>query len=267
MHIVISGAHRSAILSQPNDFKHFSVIVDSELRDSLASHMSRVAVRWDDRHGWISPSVIRSLSPLAMTAEWEAAFTAMVAFATQRGWTDQDGNLRAHIEYVTSDPGVDDQTFKRAMRKFASGVCVVACGSTPNRCGMTVSSFTSVSVTPPLVSVCINRSAFNHNLLVGNDLFSINILRQEQQDVAMTFAGATTLVGEDRFSMGAWQQHRETPVLTDALQTLVCRAELRQPLGTHTLLLGRVIHASDSMDAAPLVNFEGSMHRSLLACS
>lgn len=259
MRILISAPHRGVTLSEPNDFKRFSVVIDESLRDHGVRIMDRVAARFEDSHAWIAPDTIRSLTPLASSAEWESSFSAMVRFADQHGWTDPHGNIRAHIEYADPATGVDDQSFKRAMRKFASGVCVVATGSGAERVAMTVSSFTSVSVNPPLVSVCINQSAFSHAALVSNEFYSINMLRHEQTDVALTFAGATPLTGEQRFTVGDWRSESGVPILSDGLQSLICRAEMRQPLGTHTLLLGRVMSTNHACDAQPLVNFEGSM--------
>lgn len=259
MRIFISGPYQGVSLAEANDFKRFSVVIDQRLREHGPQVIDRVAARLEDSHAWISPSTIRSLTPLASSEKWESDFSAMVQFADQHGWTDPQGNIRAHIEYVDAEEGVDGLRFKQAMRKFASGVCVVATGAQSERTAMTVSSFTSVSVSPPLVSVCINQSAFSHTALMSNDTYSINILQKDQLGVAMTFAGATDLVGEQRFNCGDWGEEAGVPILRDAIQSLICRVELRQALGTHTLLLGKVISTSEATSASPLINFDASM--------
>lgn len=150
--------------------------------------------------------------------------------------------------------------FKQAMRRFASGVCVVAAGDGEQRRGMTISAFSSVSADPPLILVCINANAFSHDAIVDVQRFSVNILAQHQQEIAMAFAGMRELQGAQRFTLGDWRQVRGAPTLRDALQSLVCEPVSRHPAGSHTVLIGRVIAASEQISCAgPLLNYDGTL--------
>ncbi|WP_187970601.1 flavin reductase family protein [Aquibium microcysteis] len=153
---------------------------------------------------------------------------------------------------------MDPTRFRQAMRLHAAGVCIVATGSGQERHGMTVSSVTSVSAEPPLVLVCLNRTASCHDPITAAPAFSVNILASRQTDVAMAFAGATGLSGTRKFEIGRWTQ-ASAPVLDGALQTLLCEPAGRHDAGTHTILIGRVIEALGFGGDGALVNFDGAM--------
>jgi flavin reductase (DIM6/NTAB) family NADH-FMN oxidoreductase RutF len=260
MRIVI-GASGSAHLETPSDFKRFSILLDAPQNENAEKALSGVVQLDGSQHAWVRPEVVRALSPAAKYADWEEGFRGMVDFASSKGWVNADGAIRAHIEYADGHSPISKDAFRSAMRNYASGVCVVACDTQGKRCGMTVSSFSSVSADPPMILVCINSSAGCHDSIVSADKFSVNILSEAHAELARTFAGATELHGDEKFGVGEWLSSPDSvPVLSDALQTLVCVPANRQRAGSHTVLIGRVVSTDAPRLGAPLVSFDGDLH-------
>jgi flavin reductase (DIM6/NTAB) family NADH-FMN oxidoreductase RutF len=246
-------------LEGATDFKRFSVAVDPLLRDDLAAAVAPVADVADEDHVWVRPDAIRALSPHAGQPEWERGFLDMIAFAKKFDWVDGIGRIRAHVETLENPLPVDAGAFRDAMRRFASGVCIVASGEGDERCGMTVSAFTSVSAEPPMILVCLNRSSTAHGCITAQERFSVNILGAQQEEEAMLFAGARGIHGPDRFDE-TWVQHETgAPVLTTAHHSIVCATESQHVSGSHTVLIGRVIAATSGADDGALLNYNGAL--------
>ena len=113
--------------------------------------------------------------------------------------------------------------FKRAMGQFASGVTVVTTkhGDTP--IGITASSFTSLSLDPPLVLVSLNKKLFTHNVIAESGFFAVNVLSARQLEIGMRFAGMRPEI-KDRFA-GLDIHIAETgaPLLPDSLAWVDCK--------------------------------------------
>lgn len=148
---------------------------------------------------------------------------------------------------------------KAGMRHLAGGVAVVATrGANGIPRAMTVTSVTSVSDTPASLLVCLNRSSNTYQSLSGAELFSVNILQQEQQ--AVSELCSSTPENEDRFSAGGWQDHQEgaVPYLPDSLVSFLCRVSRRIDYGTHCIVIGDIEAVSfGEKNAGPLVYFRG----------
>ncbi len=262
---IILTAGAAPRLEGAADFKRFSLVLDPMLDADRRAAVAPVAELDDADHAWVRPDAIRAMSPLAGRPDWEEGFARMIGFAAKHGWIDMQGRIRAHIELAANPPAVDAESFRGAMRRFASGVCIVASGEGASRCGMTVSAFSSVSAEPPMVLVCLNRSSSAHACLTGAGSYSINILGAWQQEEAMLFAGQRGLRGADRFD-AAWEQSRHgAPILTTAHHSLVCTSAAQHEAGSHTVLIGRVIDAVEGRGNAALVNYEGAFGRSVCA--
>ena len=125
---------------------------------------------------------------------------------------------------------------------------------------MTVSAFSSVSAEPPMILVCINTDSASHDAIVNAERFSVNILGEEQDGIARTFAGMSGLSGAGRFADGNWQDSGGVPALADALQSVICRPVIRERAGSHTVLIGQVVAASQAReDGMPLINYCGTL--------
>jgi flavin reductase len=146
--------------------------------------------------------------------------------------------------------------FRAAMRRLSSAVAVVTARGPDGPTGMAATSVTSMTVDPPALLVCVNRSASLHSCLAEGAPFSVNLLSRSQQDVSAAFGGAVPR--EQRFAVGRWvPDDRGLPILDEAQANLSCTAELLIPYGTHTVVIGRVeaVRLSDAVD--PLIYQDG----------
>ena len=151
--------------------------------------------------------------------------------------------------------GVVAQAFLRACAQFATGVAIAtvadAAGS-PH--GMTINSFTSVSLEPPLVLICIDHKARILDHFLSADFFAINILRDSQQELSERFARP----GEDRFdALGWYPGETRAPLIPDALAIFECAVFERRKAGDHTIVIGEVVQAV-RREGRPLVYFSSS---------
>ena len=144
--------------------------------------------------------------------------------------------------------------FKSALAAFPSGVVVATMRDADGTlAGSAASSFSSLSLAPPLVLVCLARTARSHARFLAADRFAINILRPEQEPVAMRFASKA----EDKFTgLDYAEDRRGVPVLAGNAATLVCATENTFPGGDHTILVGRVLEAQSADDTGgPMVYY------------
>jgi flavin reductase (DIM6/NTAB) family NADH-FMN oxidoreductase RutF len=159
--------------------------------------------------------------------------------------------------------GVDAETFRAVLGQWPSGVTVVTTVRTDEQSegnlaagwhGMTASSFSSVSLDPPLVSVCLARKIWTHDLIDSTGVFAVNILAKDQADVGKRFAGMLGIEVHERFD-GLDVRTAETgsPVLGDALGWVDCRVVYAYPGGDHTIFVGEVLAADTPRLTAPLL--------------
>ncbi|SFR92183.1 flavin reductase family protein [Sphingomonas jatrophae] len=147
--------------------------------------------------------------------------------------------------------------FKGAMRRLASAVGVVTAEGPDGVTGMAATSITSLTMDPPAVLVCVNRSASLHACLSQGCAFNINILSRHQRDISSAFGGA--VARELRFTVGAWTpDHRGLAMLDDAQANLSCVVDAIWPYGTHSIVVGRVEAVRLTGEVAPLIYQDGT---------
>lgn len=155
--------------------------------------------------------------------------------------------------------GSDARTFRDALGCFATGVTVVTAfcpDGTP--IGLTANSFTSVSLDPPLLLVCIANNAGSAPFLREAERFAVNVLQIGQQPTSNRFAGK----GEDRFAATPWEVGEfGTPVLTGSLSSFECVRDAVHDGGDHFLLVGRVVKAIFEPRRDPLLYFRGKYRK------
>jgi flavin reductase (DIM6/NTAB) family NADH-FMN oxidoreductase RutF len=146
------------------------------------------------------------------------------------------------------------------MRRWASTVTVVTMRAGEQIHGLTATAFTSVSLNPPLVLVCIQNDSRSDALLREGRCFAVNFLTEDQRELSDRFAGRTPVA--DRFE-GVPHQVVATgaPVLTQALAYLDCTVAGAYWGGDHTIYLGLVEAAGVLREGAPLLYFEGDYRR------
>lgn len=144
---------------------------------------------------------------------------------------------------------VDPATFRDVMAQWPSGVTVVTTlDSDGERKGMTASSFSSVSLTPPLVSVCLLKTLYTHRLISDSGVFGVNVLAKDQQEVARKFAGMVPGV-EDRFEGDSWSTAvTGVSLLDDALGWVDCRVVHERPEVVAKALLGIALGADAAVE-------------------
>lgn len=150
---------------------------------------------------------------------------------------------------------IDADSFRSVLGRFASGVTVVtAVDEQGHDVGMTVSAFSSVSLVPPLVMVCIDHAASMHGALMRAGWFGINILSSEQEALSRRFAAVDS---SHRFD-GVGYERAESGVvlLDDALGHLECRVAARHEAGDHTMFVGEVERA-EAGSGRPMLYYRG----------
>ncbi len=148
-------------------------------------------------------------------------------------------------------------SLREVMSSYPTGVAIVSGRDEAARpYGLTVNSFTSVSLDPPLVLVCIDRASTSHDLLVSGAVFAVSILSETQSDVAERFARTPS---DRRFDDVSWRPVRSgSPVLEEATAWLDCAVHAVLDGGDHSIVLGRVLDAS-STDRPALLFHRGRL--------
>ena len=149
---------------------------------------------------------------------------------------------------------VTQSEFRSALGHFAAGVTVVTTRDREGRpAGLTASAFTSVSLDPPLVLVCVAHISQSHPAMLERGRFAVNFLRREQEDISRRFA--TTRL--DKFD-GVPHRMSELglPVLTEALAHVECVTVNKHVEGDHTVFIGRV-EGCETTDGMPLLYYCG----------
>ena len=144
---------------------------------------------------------------------------------------------------------------KLAMRRFPQGVTVVTIRSDDRPLGITVASFTSISLTPPLILVSIAKGSFHHDSIINSKSFAVNILASDQADLSERFAGKVPQ-GEDRFrNVRFLPGMNGSPLIEGALSWIECRNWKTIDAGDHTIVLGEVTTCEPVKEATPLLYF------------
>jgi flavin reductase (DIM6/NTAB) family NADH-FMN oxidoreductase RutF len=136
------------------------------------------------------------------------------------------------------------------MRRFATGVTIITTRAPDGAvAGFTANAFASVTADPPMVLICVNRTASSHPIIAESRFFTVNVLALEQRTVAQRFASGEP---SERFDGIAYELGATgAPVLTGSLAHFDCTLAEEHTAGTHTIFLGNVV-ACDSRDGAPL---------------
>lgn len=157
---------------------------------------------------------------------------------------------------------LESQDFRNAMANFPSGVTVVTTVDDEGvPWGFTASAFSSLSLDPPLILICLEKKAESHSAFHEAQHFAVSILSEGQGDEAMRFARR----GTNKFEGFEHQPGKETglPLVPNATAHLECRMYDKLPGGDHTILIGEVLTAS-SFERPPLLHHNrgfGKFHR------
>lgn len=158
---------------------------------------------------------------------------------------------------MTADP----EQLRSAMRQWATGVAIVTATHNGISHGMTVSSFTSVSLTPPQVLISLAQDTRTHALVRESKFFGVTLLAQGQQDISDRFAGRMPddqdrLAGLETFAL-----ETGVPLLMGGLANFDCRVIATFTSGTHSIFIGAVLAAVGQPDANPLLYYNRDYRR------
>ena len=149
---------------------------------------------------------------------------------------------------------VDASSFRDALSRWASGVTVVTSEQDGQPVGITASSFSSVSLEPPLILICVDKKLYTHGVIEQRGAFTVNLLSTEQVEWGLRFAGMIPEL-EDRFEgLAVKTVSTGCPVLVDALSWVDCSLHAAYDGGDHTIFVGQV-EASAVKEGEPLLYY------------
>ncbi|GAA4019107.1 flavin reductase family protein [Deinococcus rubellus] len=143
--------------------------------------------------------------------------------------------------------------FRQTLGRFASGVTIITAAHAGEKRGMTANAFVSVSLTPPLILVGVDKRASMHAALEEVQRFGVSVLSVAQRHLSDHFAGRPQAVDVP------WFDHEGLPLIAGAVAQLVCRKHSSVDAGDHTLFVGEVEY-SRYTDDDPLIYFRGDYH-------
>jgi len=153
---------------------------------------------------------------------------------------------------------VDKQEFRRVLGHFAAGVTVVTTvGDDGKPYGLTATAFTSVSLEPPLVLVCVDKKSESHPHFHTSKVFAVNFLATDHEHLSRRFA----VSGGDKFGdLTVRWGATGAPIIADVLGHLECKTTEVIEGGDHTIFVGQV-ESADAREGEPLVYFKGGYRK------
>ena len=164
--------------------------------------------------------------------------------------------VRSHRKAAAGNGGFSPRQFRDALGMFPTGVTVVTARSPRgHQLGITVNSFTSVSLDPPLVLFNLSTSLASLSELLQIDTFAVNVLTDSQSELSARFACAQS----DKWASASSRPGRATPcpVLVPHLAVFECARYAAHEAGDHMIVIGRVLHFECNESASPLLFFRG----------
>ncbi len=152
--------------------------------------------------------------------------------------------------------------FRQALAQFATGVAVVTAERGPGQVyGMTANSFTSVSLEPLLILVCVDQQSGVLPLIQQRRRFGVSVLKEDQQEVSEYFAQCEqSAEAEKRLGIRYHWTDNGVPLLEDTLAQLVCTVAASYIAGDHTIFLGEV-ESAQIFEGEPLLYFRSDYRR------
>ena len=148
---------------------------------------------------------------------------------------------------------LESEKLRRAMRTWTTGVAIITSIYEDQQYGMTVNSFTSISLDPPLVSVALRQLTHTHELVVKSGMFSVTILTSFQKELSDRFAGKMPTITNRFEGVQTETISLDSPVFKDGMAYLDCRVVSSMPVGENTLFVAEVLDARGEGEGEPLV--------------
>lgn len=148
---------------------------------------------------------------------------------------------------------LDPEKLRRAMRAWTTGVAIVTSIYEAQQYGMTVNSFTSISLEPPLISVALKQLTHTHELVVKSGMFSVTILSAAQKELSDRFAGKLPNILNRFDGLQTETISLDSPVFKDGMAYFDCRVVSSIPVGENTLFVASVLDARGEGEGEPLI--------------
>ena len=148
---------------------------------------------------------------------------------------------------------LDPEKLRQAMRAWTTGVAIVTSIYEGQQYGMTVNSFTSISLEPPLISVTLKRLTHTHELVEKSGLFSVTILTAAQKELSDRFAGKMPSITNRFDGLQTETISLDAPVFKEGMAYFDCRVVSSMPVGENTLFVAEVVDARGEGHGDPLV--------------
>lgn len=166
--------------------------------------------------------------------------------------------LRVEVPVTDPAPAHDARLLRTALGRYATGVTIVTCVDPTGSgyVGLTVNSFTSLSMAPPLVLWSLREGRHSMSAFEAAPRFAVNVLSEGQVELSRRFASRH----DDKFAEGTWTLGRHgSPLLAGCSAVFECALQSQQPAGDHRLFIGRVL-AFEASAAPPLLFHGGHYH-------
>jgi flavin reductase (DIM6/NTAB) family NADH-FMN oxidoreductase RutF len=162
------------------------------------------------------------------------------------------------VETTPGEHAFGGREFRETVGAFATGVTVITTQGREHPYGMTANAFSSVSLDPPLVLVCVIKGTEGAESIQRNGVFAVNILRSEQEPISRYFASKERPRGWEAFRQISHSRAASgSPILDDCAAYLDCRLAASHEAGDHMIFIGEVMALGVDRDADPLLFHRG----------
>jgi len=228
------------------------------LRETLYSRAVRTPDEQPDEDSGPVETRIGQLQvvPMSVASTHEESEPNRTPKTNREGSAEGMNQHSPEVQEVT-ETGVNAGDFRRTVGSFATGVTVVTTRDAEgNPRGFTANSFTSLSLDPPLIIVCVDKRSDTHPAMQRPGVaFAVNVLAEHQRELARRFASKG---GAEKFSGIAYHEYKTgAPILDEVLAIVECTVSTRFDGGDHTAVVGEVWNVAVEEKAAPLLFYRG----------
>ena len=180
--------------------------------------------------------------------------TGGIPYIQAMSWIDQHPDMAGAFAAIAETKIVEQKAFREAISRLGAAVHVITTDGASGKTGFTATAVCSVSDSPPMLLVCLNRAATSMPILRGNGVFCVNTLRAGDELIADTFAGRTKVARESRFETGQWSAlSTGSPALMSAVIAFDCRVIEIKAVASHDIYFGMVEAIHQGAPGAALV--------------
>ena len=152
----------------------------------------------------------------------------------------------------------NSREFRNCLGSFATGVSVIsAYNQEKEPCGVTVNSFSSVSLSPPLILFCLGKDTYHHDSFINTDYFGVNILSERQRSISQAFARS---IAQPWDEVSYKNSTYGSPCFKDNHGFMECERYAVYDGGDHSIILGKVLHLETGKSDFPLLYYQGKYH-------